>query len=113
MSERGKKAWAKWRKVVSEQGRSGQSVAGFCRERGLCAPQFFAWKKRLREAEAPQFVEVKVAAIATTEAASPEFSAPNGAAIEIRLQNDRSLLVRPGFDAQHLRAVLAVVESGA
>ena len=62
--------WGKWRKLVSEQGRSGQSVAVFCRERGLCAPYFFAWKKRLREADAGQsalrapltkFVEVQVA----------------------------------------------------
>jgi hypothetical protein len=27
-------------------------VAAFCRERGLCAPYFYAWKKRLREAPA-------------------------------------------------------------
>ena len=50
------KAWGKWRKLVSEQGRSGQSVAVFCRERGLCAPYFYAWKKRLREAAAGQQV---------------------------------------------------------
>src|ERR1019366_5412760 len=46
------KAWGKWRKLVREQGRRGQSVAAFCRERGLCAPYFYAWKKRLREAAA-------------------------------------------------------------
>ena len=45
---------------MSEQGRSGQSVAAFCRERELCAPHFFAWKKRLREAAGPKFVEVKL-----------------------------------------------------
>jgi len=96
MSERGKKAWTKWRKVVSEQAGSGQSVAAFCRARGVCAPQFFAWKKRLRQAAA-EFVEVKVAA------SSPESMAAHGAAIEIRLKNERSLLVGPGFDALHLR----------
>jgi hypothetical protein len=31
--------------------------------------------------------------------------------VEVRLQNGRSLLVGPGFDAQHVRALLAVVES--
>ncbi len=93
--------------MVSEQARSGQSVAVFCRERGVCAPQFFAWKKRLRQAEAAKFVELKLAA------AVPEARAGHGAAIEVRLKNDRSLVVGPGFDAQHLRALLAVVESGA
>jgi len=104
--------WAKWRKLVSEQVRSGQSVAAFCRERRLCAPHFFAWKKRLREAtprqpqggEAAQFVELKLVAAASIAGDSQ---------VEIRLKNGRSLLVGPGFDAQHLRALLAVVESGA
>ena len=114
--ERSKKVWAKWRKLVSEQVRSGQSVAAFCRERGLCAPHFFAWKKRLREAgtlrqpqggEAAQFVEVKLVAVA------PAASLAGDSRVEIRLQNGRSLLVGPGFDAQHLQALLAVVESGA
>ena len=46
--------------LVSEQSQSGQSVAAFCRERGLRVSHFFEWKKRLREAEAAKFVEVKV-----------------------------------------------------
>ena len=105
--------WAKWRKLVSEQVRSGQSVAAFCGERRLFAPHFFAWKKRLRQAatprqlqgdEAAQFVEVKLVAAASTAGDSR---------VEIRLQNGRSLLLGPGFDAPHLRALLAVVESGA
>lgn len=82
-------------------------MAAFCRERGVCAPLFFAWKKRLGEGAAAQFVEVKVAAEA------PEARAARGAAIEIRLKNDHSLLVGPGFDPDHLRALLAVVESEA
>ena len=103
--------WAKWGELVSEQVRSGQSVAAFCDERRLCAPHFFAWKKRLREAgtprqpegnEAAQFVEVKLVAAASTAGESR---------VEVRLQNGRSLLVGPGFDAQHLRALLAVVET--
>lgn len=82
-------------------------MAAFCRERGVCAPQFFAWKKRLREAETAKFVEVTLAANA------PECMASRGTAIEVRLKNQRSLLVGPGFDAHHLRALLAVVESEA
>jgi hypothetical protein len=33
------------------------------------------------------------------------------AGVEIRLQNGRSLMVRPGFDAGHVRALLTVVEA--
>jgi transposase-like protein len=39
--------------VIFEQQQSGRSVAAFCQERGLRAWQFYKWKKRLREADAP------------------------------------------------------------
>ena len=103
MSRRSKKAWAKWRRLVSEQARSGQTVTVFCRERALCRPYFFAWKKRLQESAVTKFLEVQV-----TERAPSRFG---GADVEIRLQNGRSLMVRPGFDAEHVRALLAVVEA--
>jgi hypothetical protein len=100
MTKRSKKAWTKWRKLVSEQARSGQTVIAFCRERGLCRPYFFTWKKRLQEDTQAKFLQVQV-----TE------GAPSGDAVEIRLQNGRSLMVRPGFDAEHVRALLAVLET--
>ncbi len=110
MTERRKQARIKWRKLISQQAKSGQSVAAFCRERGLCAPHFFAWRKRLAQAVGQKFVEVKVAAVPV---AVPSV-APN-LAIEIRLENNRGVgvLVRPGFDAQHLQAVLAVLDTAA
>jgi len=103
MTKRSKKAWTKWRKLVREQARSGQTVITFCRERGLCRPYFFTWKKRLHESAAAKFLEVQV-----TERIP---SLAGDAGIEIRLQNGRSLMVRPGFDAGHVRALLAVAEA--
>jgi transposase-like protein len=100
MTKRSKKAWTKWRRLVREHARSGQTVMAFCRKRGLCRPYFFTWKKRLQEDTQAKFLEVQV-----TE------GAPAGDAVEIRLQNGRSLMVRPGFDAEHVRALLAVVEA--
>jgi hypothetical protein len=52
---------AKWQRLFSEQEESGESVAGFCRARGVREALFYYWKKRLREAAMPQFVEVQVA----------------------------------------------------
>lgn len=103
MTKRSKKAWTKWRKLVSEQARSGQSVKAFCRERGLCRPYFFVWKKRLEEDTPAKFLEVQL-----TEHRS---SIPDDASVEIRLRNGRSLMVRPGFDAEHVRALLALAEA--
>jgi hypothetical protein len=104
MQERRREAWAKWRGLVSEQSASGQSVAAFCRERGLPASQFFAWKKRLRQAAAQPFVELQVVGAP----AQPATAA--GRAIEIRLVGGRQIFVEPGFEADHLRAVLAALE---
>ncbi len=81
-------------------------MAAFCRERGVCAPLFFAWEKRLREAEAAKFVEVKLAAAEREPGAGREAAIP-GAPIEIRLKNDRSVLVGPNFYANHLRVLMA------
>ena len=104
MRERGEAARVRWRVLISEQGASGKSVAAFCRERSLCAPQFFSWKKRLSEPAETKFVEAVV-----TEHASALGSPCGG--IELRLRAGHRLLVEPGFDASHLRALLAVLES--
>ena len=100
-------AWAKWRDVISEQQQSGKSAATFCRERDLRVWQFYEWKKRLRESAAAPFVEVEVKPVAQT-------TLPDAVqAIEVRLKGGRSLVVEPGFDAHHLRALLHVLESEA
>jgi hypothetical protein len=52
------------------------------------------------------FVEVRVKEPCKQAIQSPE----RIAGIEIRLSKGRSLLVEPGFDASHLRALLAVLE---
>jgi tripartite-type tricarboxylate transporter receptor subunit TctC len=69
----------------------------------LCRPYFFTWKKRLQESAAAKFLEVQVTKRAP--------GTVGDAGVEIRLQNGRSLMVRPGFDAEHVRALLAVVET--
>ena len=121
--ERSKAARRKWQKVVREQGRSGQSVAAFCRERRLCAPHFFAWKKRLGEAakgealrispkqqgvnwsrSGAEFVEVKLAS------ATPASRLGGDGRVEVVLRNGRSLRVGPGFDAEQVVALAALVE---
>jgi hypothetical protein len=109
MRERGVEAEARWRGLVSDQVESGKSVAGFCRERGVPASQMFSWKKRFREAAAAKFVEVAVKPQLET---APAFPA-RGGAIEVRLSGGRSLVVEPGFNANHLRELLGVLESPA
>ena len=98
----------KWQSLISDQETSGQSIAAFCRAREVSEPLFYYWRKKLREVATPGFVEVQV-----TE---PEWRARHcrsaaRSTIEVRLSNGRSLMVAPEFDARHLRALLALVES--
>lgn len=109
MREQKAELLTKWRELVSEQSQSGQTVRAFCLERGLRGSLFYDWKKRLREGDAPKFVEVKV----KVPRAQERPAADHSSVIEIRLSKGRSLLVGTGFDAHHLRALLAVLETEA
>ncbi|MGD0158617.1 MAG: hypothetical protein ABSB50_21220 [Terracidiphilus sp.] len=108
MRQRKTAIWAKWRGLVAEQEQSGQRAAAFCRERGLRSGQFFAWKKRLREAEEAQFLAVE---LRPTEAVAQPVPVMHRGTIEVRLGRGRSLVVEPGFDTCHLRALLSVLEA--
>ena len=105
MQERRSEAWARWRRLLSRQSASGQSAAAFCRQYEVSQWQFYAWRKRLRQAGARSFVEVQLAAGAAPAAA------PATRAIEIRLAGEIRVWVEPGFDAEHLRAVVAALEA--
>jgi hypothetical protein len=119
--------------LISEQARSGQSAAAFCRERALCGSHFYWWKKRLRAAgpdglrpPLTKFVEVQLTPVVPERVgAGPASRAevlarpaadplPGGdGRVEVVLRNGRSLWVGPGFDAGHVQALAAVLESEA
>jgi Stage II sporulation protein E (SpoIIE) len=88
---------------------NGDLPIGLFPEMVLSGSQLYAWKKRLGEAEGMKFVEVEVV---RGEGAARPGPMP-GRAIEVRLNGGRSLVVEPGFDAQHLRALLAVLDTEA
>lgn len=101
-SERSKKALTKWRKLVGEQARSGQKVAAFCRERGLCAPYFFAWKKKLSEAMAARLVEVNVG--------EPPKANDGISGLAVVLAGGRKIEVAAGFQEVELMRLIALLE---
>lgn len=105
MRERGREVRAKWKGLIAEQGGSGQSAAAFCQARGLRVSQFYGWRKRLRASSARQFLEVQVMRTPDQSALAPS------RAIEIRLAEGRRIVVEAGFDPNHLRAVVAALET--
>jgi hypothetical protein len=66
---------------------------------------FYTWRKRLRGSAAERFLEVQVA----KPAARPMPAKRGG--IEIRLAEGHCVLVEPGFDPDHLRAVVNALEA--
>jgi len=105
MGEPKREVESKWSRQISEQSQSGQTVEAFCRERGLTTSQFYTWRKRLRRSSARQFLEVQVTRTPSQPTAGP------GRAIEICLSGGQLIRVEPGFDAKHLRAVVAALET--
>ncbi|MBK7930885.1 MAG: transposase [Bryobacterales bacterium] len=95
---------SRWIRLIAEQGESGETVGAFCRDRGLTTSQFYTWRKRLGGSVAERFLEVQVAKAAR--------QAPlQRGAIAVRLGEGCCVLVEPGFDADHLRAVVAALET--
>jgi hypothetical protein len=96
-------AAARWREIVRGQADSGLSVAAYCRRARVPQSSFYAWRRKLRDAGT--FAEVRV---------TPEADAADGsAALELHLPRGRRVIVRPGFDRQTLRDLVATLESGA
>lgn len=101
---------AYWRKHVQAWERSGQSVRGYCRSRGLSEAAFHFWKRELKrrdgsaaaKADRPAFAEMRLPS-----------SAMHEALIEIAVAGSRRIQVHPGFDEETLVRVLAAVERGA
>ena len=95
--------------MLTEQKNSGQSVAAFCRERGLGEWQFYEWKKRLRPATTEPFLAIELVA-ATSAGRNGTDNAGQSAPLEFRLRCDRSVLVGPDFEASHFRRLLQILE---
>ena len=94
---------AEARAVIETWQQSGETLAAFARRRGLNRRRLVRWVSRLRagESKAMRFHPVQVRERA---------SGPGTAAIEIDLGSSRRIRVTPGFAAEDLRRVLAVLQ---
>mgnify|MGYP000889823862 FL=1 len=92
-----------WHEHLLRCDASGQSIAAYCRANGLSTPSFHWWKRKLKPSCTPPALFAEV-----TCALAP--SGDGAAAVEILLASGRVARVRPGFDAETLARVLAVLE---
>jgi transposase-like protein len=97
----------RWLDLVKRWQRSQLSIREFCRRHQLNEPNFYAWRRVLRErgliqdapvaASLPAFVKLEAEA------------APMASAIEV-VVGPRVLRVRPGFDADLLLKLVQLLE---
>jgi hypothetical protein len=127
--DRGKERF--WRRILQQWRRSGLTICEFCDVQGLAEPSFYAWRRTIaqrdqqaaRTASRPrQAIRRKPRSIRPTvpggrlTADEPVFvpvrvlPEPAIATFEIVLDSGHVVRVAPGFDADALRQLLAVLE---
>ena len=92
-----------WRRVVRRWHSSGLSVRNFCRQQNLSEPSFYAWRRLLQQREAATALFVPVRLL-------DETSPSNENVIELVLTGQRTVRVRPGFDATTLQQLLDLLQ---
>ena len=124
-----------WETILGEQAESGLSAIRFCKERGIMPSIYFSAKKRQRMAlsmstaagmaETRTFVPTnqRVGILASAKQNTPFVSVQvsdgfgdgpsSDTAIRVQLRNGHQLWIASGFDASHLRSLLAVLEAEA
>ena len=92
-----------WRERLAAQERSGLSVKQFCKERGLAACTFYAWRNRLRGEGPVRFALVERGAVGPEPAME--------ASLELVLATGERLRIGAGVDATLLRTVLEALRA--
>lgn len=96
-------AETKWRRLIADQERSGQTVREFSASRGITAGTMFWWRSELRR-RGKRLVPVAV----VDEDGATDRGGPGASCFEIRLALDDSITVRvpASFDEDELRRLL-------
>jgi hypothetical protein len=93
----------RWQQRLQRFRQCGLSVADFCAQEHVSPASFYAWRRRLRQAEdlaaapAPHFVPVRVVA------------PPSAAPVELLLPSGLVLRLSPGVDLAWLRQLLGLL----
>jgi len=101
-----------WRDAIRRWRSSGQTIRGFCRERGLSEAAFHAWRRTIarRDGQIPSASPVEREPVFMPLRVTSAVAAPAAAPLELVLDSGRIVRVSPGFDAATLRALLAILE---
>ena len=90
--------------------KSGVSVAAFAAEIGITPATLYQWKRRLFSDPGPQAVSEELPGLVRVRVQEPAVQ-PNDPLrpLVVRLDRDRAIDVPPGFDADEVARLIAVV----
>ena len=119
-----------WRSMVAKWSKSQLNIRDFCRKHRLQEPSFYHWRRELASRDNKP---IATQALSTTKRRSSSqptrptpprrnstpTSRPNFVALrvvadsplELTLRSGHILRIPPGYDANHLRAVVSVLET--
>jgi len=105
----------RWLELIRRWQRSQSTIREFCERNQVSEASFFSWRRVLRERGL-----LDESATPATSAAAPAFiklstvgAEPTGSPIELVLNHQRLLRVRPGFDADMLLELVRLLEEPA
>jgi hypothetical protein len=101
----------RWRQILRDWNASGKSRNQFCRLRGLSTNTFDYWRREIAQRDAERAPHPTPVQSPPAPPALIPIRIVTTAALEIRLAGGRSIAVPSGFDPNHLRAVLEVLEA--
>ena len=97
--------------VLSLWQHSGQSLSAFGRQFGISVQRLGRWRRRLQDRQLPALYPVELGVAPADAAGLAPATLGGDGEVELVLRGGRRVAVRPGFDAEHLAQVAAVVES--
>lgn len=105
---------AKWRRLVQEQERSGQTVKAFAACRGVSLYTLYWWRSRLsRQSAATSVPPAAPALVQIAVRDDRRFDGdarPRSAGFELHLRDDLVIRVPAGFDGGDLRRLLEALQ---
>lgn len=111
-ARRDKQKETRWRRLIGEAARSGQSIREFCRRRRLNENQFYAWRRELRYRQQMGPDRARRNEEASFALVSAEGEA-GSAGIELTLGCGRKLRISRGVDAETLKTVVQTLSEEA